>query len=210
MCTSYPALHLSVRSSTLFPALQISTQPAATHDPSPGRLLTSAHARAGEQLANHVAMTHEQNRFVGKVPCKIPPTSMQRDPAHSIIVAVEHLLTAALAHAGRQLAKDLAQALEQRRPVLDIPSGVYRLTEESLPIFDSHDFTIRAPGVELMVEHWGTLFRLLGNTNFALEGALTQYRPSDRRQVEDKAGSFRLILPWKVGQVVSSSSAAAN
>ena len=75
--------------------------------------------------------------------------------------------------AGKQLAKDLAEALEQKRPVFEIPRGVYRLTEGPLHIYESVDFTIRAPGVEMIVECWDTMGRLIGNTNFCLEGVLT-------------------------------------
>lgn len=75
--------------------------------------------------------------------------------------------------AGRKLNEDIKQAIADKRPLLEVPRGVYRLSEEPLQIQGSENFTIRGPGVELLVDGIGkapTVGRVLWNTNFILEG----------------------------------------
>lgn len=69
--------------------------------------------------------------------------------------------------------EDIKQAIADKRPLLEVPRGVYRLTEEALHVEGSENLTIRGPGVELVVDGIGkapTAARVLSNTNFVLEG----------------------------------------
>ena len=59
--------------------------------------------------------------------------------------------------AGKWLAQEVKDAIEQKRAMLEVPRGVYRITDEPLMIIDSVGLTIRAPGVELIAEVTGAL-----------------------------------------------------
>ena len=75
--------------------------------------------------------------------------------------------------AGRKLNANIKQAIADKQPLLEVPRGVYRLSEEPLQIIGSENLTIRGPGVELVVDGIGkcpTIARVLSNTNFVLEG----------------------------------------
>lgn len=69
----------------------------------------------------------------------------------------------------------MKEAVANKRPILEIPRGVYRISAEPLQIQGSENFTIRGPGAELIVDGIGkcpTVARVLWNTNFALEGEI--------------------------------------
>ena len=78
--------------------------------------------------------------------------------------------------AGKKLAQDVKNAIGEKRDVLDIPRGVYRISDaergtgEALMLIDSENFTFRGPGVEIICELEGTHARVLGNRNLTLEG----------------------------------------
>ena len=78
--------------------------------------------------------------------------------------------------AGKKLAQDVKDAIGEKRDVLDIPRGVYRISDaergtgEALMLIDSENFTFRGPGVEIICELEGTHARVLGNKNLTLEG----------------------------------------
>ncbi|KAK9845119.1 hypothetical protein WJX74_010776 [Apatococcus lobatus] len=76
--------------------------------------------------------------------------------------------------AGRKLGEDVKRAIADKQSLLEIPRGIYRLSDEPLQIQGSENFTIRGPGSELIVDGIGTcptVARVLWNTNFVLEGA---------------------------------------
>ena len=77
---------------------------------------------------------------------------------------------------GKKLAQDVKDAIAAKKSVLDIPRGVYRISDaergtgEALMLCDSENFTFRGPGVEIICELEGSHARVLGNKNLTLEG----------------------------------------
>lgn len=85
---------------------------------------------------------------------------------------------------GKKLAQDVKDAISEKREVLDVPRGVYRISDaergtgEAMMLCDSENFTLRGPGVELLCELEGTHARVLGNKNLTLCGALREHLTS--------------------------------
>ena len=79
-------------------------------------------------------------------------------------------------YAGKQLVQTIKDAIEGGQSVLEVPRGVYRLSEAGedssgpLMLCNSTNFTLKGPGAELLVENGGGHARLLENTNLTICG----------------------------------------
>ena len=80
--------------------------------------------------------------------------------------------------AGKQLIQSVKEAIDDKQPVLQVPRGVYRLSDAGdgssgpLMLCDSTNFTFRGPGAEIIVENEGGHARVLSNSNLTIEGKL--------------------------------------
>lgn len=126
------------------------------------------------------------------------------DPAYPVIYSEEQK------QAQRTAAREMIAELQRAAKSADvhsftIPKGIYRVGVEEIVLTDVRDFTIHAPGVELIVdtEKKGAAFLFVGCTNVTLTG-----RPAAVASKERAGGTYLTIdseqLPMSVARILAS------